>query len=128
MTNRKLQIGLGIVFLMLSACGRRVPPAPQVPAGAGAPGSFVATAYCTKGVTASGVAVSKGAVAADPAVLPLGSLIRISGAASYDGMYRVLDTGAFIRRQRLDLFIPDCAAARKFGRRSVRVSVIGRAR
>ena len=127
MTNRKLQIVLGIVFLMLSACGHRVPPAPQAPA-ASAPSPFIATAYCTSGITASGVAVYKGIVAADPAVLPLGSLIRISGAASYDGIYRVLDTGAFIRRQRLDLFIADCSAARKFGRRPVRVAVIGRAR
>jgi len=128
MTNRKLQIGLGIVFLMLSACGHRVPPAPQSPAGASAPALFVATAYCTRGITASGVTVSRGIVAADPAVLPVGSLIRLSGAASYDGMYRVLDTGAFIRKQRLDLFIPDCSAARKFGRRPVRVTLVGRAR
>ena len=45
-------------------------------------------------------------------------------AASYDGTYRVLDTGARIRRRRVDLYVPDCGAARRFGRRSVEVSVI----
>ncbi|HEY3159699.1 MAG TPA: 3D domain-containing protein [Vicinamibacterales bacterium] len=85
---------------------------------------FTATAYCLDGLTASGVAVSKGIVAADPAVLPLGTVIRIAGAASYNGTYRVLDTGARVRRRTVDLYIPDCAAARRFGRRSVQVTVI----
>ena len=97
---------------------------PQAPARAAAPVLFTATAYCLTGITASGVPVSKGIVAADPAVLPLGTVIRISGAASYDGTYRVLDTGARIRRHRVDLYIPDCGAARRFGRRPVHVTVI----
>jgi len=84
----------------------------------------MATAYCTGRVTASGALVSKGIVAADPAVLPLGTVIRIDGAASYDGTYRVLDTGARIHRRRMDVYIPDCAAARRFGRRSIEVTVI----
>ena len=88
----------------------------------------MATAYCIVGVTATGIPVSKGVVAADPAVLPLGTVIRISGAASYDGTYRVLDTGARIRNRRVDLYVPDCAAARRFGRRSVHVTVIQKGR
>ena len=87
---------------------------------------FIATAYCTSGITASGVPVSRGIAAADPAVLPLGTVIRITGAASYDGTYRILDTGALVRKRRVDLYIPDCAAARQFGRQSVRVAVIRR--
>ena len=35
--------------------------------------------------------------------------------------------GALIRRRRIDLYIPDCAAAREFGRRSVHVAVVRRA-
>jgi len=89
---------------------------------------FTATAYCLDGVTASGVAVSKGIVAADPAVLPLGTVIRIAGAASYNGTYRVLDTGARVRNRRVDLYVPDCSAARRFGRRSVQVTVIQKGR
>lgn len=62
--------------------------------------------------------------AADPAVLPLGTAIRVTGAASYDGTYRVLDTGGLIRNRRVDLYIPDCDAARRCDRRSVQVTVI----
>jgi len=89
---------------------------------------FIATAYCTTGITASGVPVSRGIAAADPALLPLGTVIRVTGAAPYDGTYRVLDTGALVRQRHVDLFIPDCAAAREFGRRSVHVVVVRRGR
>ena len=126
MTRHKRQIGLGLLVLTLSACSHRIQPAPppQTPANAAASVLFVATAYCTDGITKSGVPVARGTVAADPAVLPLGTVIRITGAASYDGTYRVLDTGALVRRHHVDLYIPDCAAARQFGRRSVHVTVI----
>ena len=144
MTPGRRRAGLAALLLTLSACAHRVPPAP-VPQGpapatappapatapsapAAAPVRFTATAYCLTGLTATGDPVSKGVVAADPAVLPLGTVIRISGAASYDGTYRVLDTGARIRRQRVDLFIPDCGAARRFGRRPVHVTIVRKAR
>jgi len=99
-------------------------PATQAPERPAARLLFTATAYCTGRITASGLPVSKGVVAADPAVLPLGTRVRITGAASYNGTYWVLDTGAAIRKRRLDLYIPDCAAARQFGRRSVHVTVL----
>lgn len=99
-------------------------PTTQAPARPATPLLFTATAYCTGSVTASGIPVSKGMVAADPAVLPLGTRIRITRAAPYNGTYWVLDTGGAIRKHRLDLYIPDCAAARQFGRRSVHVTVI----
>src|SRR5438552_13890430 len=127
MKTGRRQLGPVILLLTCSACAHRMHPVPtpQVPARAiAAPVLFTATAYCTGRVTAAGVPVSKGIVAADPAVLPLGTVIRITGAASYDGPYRVLDTGARIRRRRVDLYVPDCGAARRFGRRSVEVSVI----
>jgi len=88
--------------------------------------TFTATAYCTGRVTASGAAVSRGVVAADPAVLPIGTTIQITGAAPYDGSYRVLDTGPGVRNRHVDLYIPDCAAARHFGRRSVQVTIVNR--
>jgi 3D (Asp-Asp-Asp) domain-containing protein len=130
MTIGRRQVGLVMLLVAVDACAHRMPPAaaPQAPAGAAAPSRFTATAYCLTGLTATGVAVSKGVVAADPAVLPLGTVIRITGAAPYDGTYRVLDTGARIRRQRVDLFIPDCGAARRFGRRPVHVTVVRKAR
>ena len=66
-----------------------------------------------------------GVVAADPAVLPLGTRIRISGAGRYSGVYTVTDTGPAIRGRELDIFIPDGRAATRFGRRRVRVEVLG---
>ena len=110
-------------LLMLTACASHKPAVvtpPPVPRTSAQPLTFTATAYCTGHVTATGTSVSAGVVAADPAVLPMGTVIRITGAAPYDGSYRVLDTGARVRNRHVDLYIADCAAARRFGRRSVR--------
>ena len=145
-TTCRRKAGLVTLLLTVSACAHGIHPAPppQVPPPAVPPPQvpppqvpatqaperpaarllFTATAYCTGQITASGLPVSKGVVAADPAVLPLGTRVRITGAASYNGTYWVLDTGAAIRKRRLDLYIPDCAAARQFGRRSVHVTVL----
>jgi 3D (Asp-Asp-Asp) domain-containing protein len=121
MSRAKQHAISGILMLAVSACSHRIQPAmpPVAP-----PAPFTATAYCAGGVTASGVPVARGMVAADPAVLPLGTVIRINGAESYDGTYRVLDTGSLVRSRRVDVYIPDCAEARRFGRRSVRVTVL----
>ena len=87
--------------------------------------SFRATAYCTGRVTASGTAPTEKTVAADPAVLPLGSRIRLTGLDKrYDGVYVVRDTGARVRGRRIDLYIRDCHEAVRFGRRSARVSIL----
>jgi 3D (Asp-Asp-Asp) domain-containing protein len=88
--------------------------------------TFVATAYCRGSTTAAGVGAHEGVVAADPTVLPLGTVIRLQQAGQYDGSYTVLDTGAKVRGRRLDVFIRDCGEAVRFGRRDVRVSVIRR--
>ena len=86
---------------------------------------FTATAYCGGGLTATGTRPTDKTVAADPLVLAMGTRIRISGLGKpYDGVYTVEDTGANIRGQRLDLFIRDCHAAVRFGRRDATVSVI----
>jgi 3D (Asp-Asp-Asp) domain-containing protein len=80
--------------------------------------SFKATAYCLKGRTASGGSVRRGIVAADPRVLPLGTRINIT--------YTVADTGGAVRGRILDIWVPSCAEANKFGRRSVKVSVVAK--
>jgi 3D (Asp-Asp-Asp) domain-containing protein len=88
---------------------------------------FVATAYCKGQTTASGVAVRAGIAAADPKVLPLGSIIRLGGEAvdaKYHGVYSVLDTGPLIKGRRLDLYIWSCYEALDFGRRGVEVTVL----
>ncbi len=87
-------------------------------------GSFSATAYCLKGRTALGHGVRRGIIAADPRILPLGSRISISGA--YSGTYLVSDTGGGVKGRELDIWMPSCAEARRFGRRTVTVTYLGR--
>lgn len=86
---------------------------------------FRATAYCLRGRTANGGGVRRGIVAADPRVLPLGTRIQINGG-SYSGTYVVADTGGAIRGRILDVWVPSCSEAMRFGRRSVSVSILGR--
>ncbi len=97
-------------------------PAPA-PAASGTT-SFVATAYSSGSRTASGTPPQRGIVAADPAVLPLGSRIRVRGAGSYSGDYVVRDTGGKIQGRKIDIYIPKHAQAKRFGRRHVRVEVL----
>jgi 3D (Asp-Asp-Asp) domain-containing protein len=86
---------------------------------------FTATAYCQDGKTASGAHTTRGVVAADPGVLPLGTEIRVSGLKrGSDGVYRVLDTGERVQGRRIDVFMESCAEAKRFGRQQIRVSVI----
>lgn len=87
--------------------------------------SFRATAYCLKGRTATGGSVRRGIVAADRRVLPLGTKIQIS-AGAYSGTYTVADTGGAVRGNVLDIWVPSCAEANRFGRRTVMVSVVGK--
>lgn len=79
---------------------------------------FVATAYCLKGKTALGHRVRTGLIAADPRILKLGSNVTID-AGSYSGTYLVSDTGGKIKGNRIDIWMPSCSEARRFGRRSV---------
>lgn len=87
--------------------------------------AFKATAYCLKGRTASGGGVRRGIVAADPRVLPLGTKIYMD-AGPYSGTYVVADTGGAVKGRILDVWVPNVAEARKFGRRKVTVRVLGR--
>lgn len=90
-------------------------------AGAGASkGAFSASAYCFSGRTAMGHGVRRGLIAADPRVLPMGSKVYIN-AGQWSGIYMVSDTGGAIKGKRIDIWVPGCSEARKFGRRSVQV-------
>ena len=90
---------------------------------ASAPVSYVATAYSLRGRTASGKYVSKGIIAADPRLLPLGSRVRIE-AGSYSGEYLVADTGGLVRGKRIDIWTPSTREALRFGRRTVKLTVL----
>ncbi|HSB08336.1 MAG TPA: 3D domain-containing protein [Blastocatellia bacterium] len=86
---------------------------------------FHATAYCLKGRTASGSLVAPGMIAADPRVLPLGTVVHLR-AGSYTGIYTVTDTGGSIKGHRVDVYVPTYKEAIQFGRRQVKLKVIGR--
>jgi 3D (Asp-Asp-Asp) domain-containing protein len=86
---------------------------------------FDATAYCLKGRTASGVNVRPGVIAADPRVLPLGTVVHLR-AGSYTGTYTVLDTGGRIKGRRVDVYLPTQKEAMRFGRRPVKIKIVGR--
>jgi rare lipoprotein A len=75
-------------------------------------------------LTAAGTVAHSGIVAADPAILPLGSRIRITGAGVYNGVYTVTDTGGKIIGHRIDLYVHSAARARQFGKKMVRVQVL----
>lgn len=85
--------------------------------------SYVATAYSLRGRTASGVPVAKGLIAADPRVLPLGSRVKLE-AGSYSGEYIVADTGGMVRGKRIDIWTPSSREAMRFGRRTVKLTVL----
>jgi peptidoglycan lytic transglycosylase len=87
---------------------------------------FHATAYCLKGRTASGVNTRPGMIAADPRVLPLGTVVHLR-AGRYTGTYTVTDTGGLIKGRIVDVYVPTYREAIQFGRQRVKIKVIGRA-
>jgi 3D (Asp-Asp-Asp) domain-containing protein len=88
-------------------------------------GGFNATAYCLRGRTATGGSVRRGIVAADPRVLPLGTRIYLN-AGAYSGSYVVADTGGAVKGRKLDIWVPNCSEAVRFGRRGVSVNILGK--
>jgi 3D (Asp-Asp-Asp) domain-containing protein/peptidoglycan hydrolase CwlO-like protein len=74
--------------------------------------TVLATAYCMKGTTATGLPVGPGVVAVDPTVIPLGTRMTIPGYG--EGV--AADTGGSIRGAHIDVWIASCAAAAAFTR------------
>ncbi|RFC47808.1 MAG: 3D (Asp-Asp-Asp) domain-containing protein [Verrucomicrobia bacterium] len=72
------------------------------------------------GVTACGTKAKPGTIAADTAVFPFGTRIRVPGY----GWGTVEDRGGAIQGTRLDLFFNSHREALEWGRRSVTVEVI----
>ena len=85
--------------------------------------AYVATAYSLRGRTASGLFVSKGLIAADPRILPLGSRVKLE-AGPYSGEYLVADTGGAVRGRRIDIWTPTSREAMRFGRRVIKLTVL----
>jgi 3D (Asp-Asp-Asp) domain-containing protein len=103
----------------LTSSGDLAPPAP------GQRLLFAATAYCKGIVTTSGVAVQNGTAAADPTLLPIGTIFELdSQDGSFDGIYTVLDTGPSVQGRRIDLYMWNCNDALRFGRQTVHLRVL----
>jgi 3D (Asp-Asp-Asp) domain-containing protein len=93
-----------------------------------APGArlrFTATAYCKGQTTASGVQVRSGIAAADPGLLPVGSVVQIDALGErYNGIYTVMDTGPRVQGRHVDLYMWSCYEALDFGRRPIQLTVL----
>jgi 3D (Asp-Asp-Asp) domain-containing protein len=86
---------------------------------------FAATAYCKGTTTASGTAVRTGIAAADPQLLPVGSVIQVESLSpKYNGIYTIMDTGPAVEGRELDIYMWSCHEALSFGRRPVTISVL----
>ena len=109
------------LLIVLIGCGYRLDAARRK-----RPRSFqaMATAHSVEGETAAGTKSRPGVAAADPAVLPLGSRIRVEGAGKFSGVYVVEDTGTAVKGREVDLYMKSDAEAKKFGRQQVRVTVL----
>jgi 3D (Asp-Asp-Asp) domain-containing protein len=92
------------------------------------PGSrlaFSASAYCKGMATTAGVAAQTGVVAADPELLPVGSVIEVDSLpGKYNGIYTVMDTGPAVQGRQIDVYMWSCNEALQFGRRPVHLNVL----
>ena len=93
-----------------------------------APGArlrFTATAYCKGTTTASGVNVRTGIAAADPDLLPVGSVIQVDRLNErYNGVYTIMDTGPKVHGRHIDIYMWNCYDALELGRRSMQLTVL----
>ncbi len=86
---------------------------------------FTATAYCKGTTTASGVNVRTGIAAADPELLPVGSVIQVYKLGErYNGIYTIMDTGPAVQGRHIDIYMWSCNEALQLGRRDIAVNVL----
>lgn len=86
---------------------------------------FTATAYCKGTTTASGVNVRTGIAAADPDLLPVGSVIQVYRLGErYNGIYTIMDTGPAVQGRHIDIYMWSCNEALQLGRRQIAINVL----
>ena len=86
---------------------------------------YKATAYCKGTTTASGVNVRTGIAAADPDLLPVGSVIQVYKLGEkYNGIYTIMDTGPAVQGRQIDVYMWSCNEALEFGRREIAINVL----
>src|SRR3954449_1520606 len=87
--------------------------------------NFTATAYCKGTTTASGVNVRTGIAAADPDLLPVGSVIQVYKLGErYNGIYTIMDTGPAVQGRHIDIYVWNCNEALTLGRRTAVLNVL----
>ena len=74
------------------------------------------TAYCLSGTTRRGRYVRPGIIATDPRVFPLSRYVELFAEGKYLGRYLVDDTGRLIKGAHIDVWVPTCDEAVRFGR------------
>jgi len=101
-------------------------PNAEGPLKAGSTREFIATAYCKGLITKSGVGVQAGIAAADPTLLPVGSVVQIEDGVQerHRGIYTVMDTGGKVLGKHVDLYMWSCNEAINFGRRDITLTVL----
>ena len=87
------------------------------------------TAYCIKGLMRTGVRTRDGMAAADPSVIPLGSVVRLSHPGGAEiGVFVVMDTGGAVRGNRVDIYMDSCSEASDWGRKRIVAEVLSTGR
>ena len=80
-----------------------------------------ATAYTHTGnPTATGVYPSRGTIAVDPSVIPLGTRVYVEGY----GYATAQDTGGAIKGNKIDVFVNSHSEAMNWGRRTVNITIL----
>ncbi|HEU0016010.1 MAG TPA: 3D domain-containing protein [Longimicrobium sp.] len=83
------------------------------------------TAYCLRGTMRTGVRVRDGMAAADPSVLPLGSVVRLTHPdGRLIGIFVIMDTGGAVRGNKIDIWLASCREATDWGTRRVVAEVL----
>jgi 3D (Asp-Asp-Asp) domain-containing protein len=104
------------------AAAEQVAPAEPT---AGARLRFTTTAYCKGTTTASGVNVRTGIAAADPDLLPVGSVIQVDSLGErYNGIYTIMDTGPAVQGRHIDIYMWSCNEALALGRRDATITIL----
>jgi 3D (Asp-Asp-Asp) domain-containing protein/peptidoglycan hydrolase CwlO-like protein len=101
---------------LTDSAGSTVPPPPPPPR---TKMTVSSTGYCIKGNTATGVPTSKGIVAVDPAVIPLGTHMYVPGYG--EGV--AADTGSAVKGKMIDVWFSSCADAMAWGWKTVTITL-----
>ena len=84
------------------------------------------TAYCLQGRTRRDNLVRDGIIAVDRRLFPLGREVDLFFGRTTYGRFLADDTGGAIKGGRIDVWMADCGAARRFGRRRGYAQLVGR--